>query len=141
MKYFKQAMLWGLKYGIPIGLAINYTVILIFSGIYGTSYLSFGYMLKNYVIGVLVGFGFSALPVIYKIKSWSILRQTVVHFISMLCIYLPCSLIAGWIPMSAVSITIFIIIFTVAYLCYWFSFYFYWKAKIRKLNVAIKNKK
>lgn len=134
-------MIWGLKYGIPIGLAINYTIVLLYSGTYGTTYLSFGYLLKNFIVSAIVGFGFSALPVVYKIKSWSLLKQTIVNFVSILCIYLPCSLIAGWIPVSAVSIAVFILIFIAIYLCYWFGWYFYWKTKIKKLNAAIKNRK
>jgi hypothetical protein len=140
MSYFKKAMIWGLKFGIPIGLAIGFTFILIFSGIYGGCSATFGYLLKQYVISAIVGFGCSALPVVYTIESWSKLKQTAVHFTSMICLYMPCAIIAGWMPLSPIPIASFTAIYIVIYIMYWFAFYFYWKHKIRKLNSVIKEK-
>ena len=140
MSYLKKGLIWGLKYGIPIGVAINFTIILVYSGIYGTSYLSFPYLLKNYIASVAVGFVCSGLPVVYSIKKWSLLKQTTMHVVSMLCVYLPCSIYAGWVSVKPISLVVFIVIFIAVYICYWLVWYFYWKLKVKKINEAIKNK-
>ena len=141
MNYFKKAMLWGLKYGIPIGLAMGFTVILIYSCFYGTSFLSFEYLMIEYVIFAIFGFSCSAMAAVYTVKGWSILKKTIVYFIALLCVFLPCFIIGAWMPASPIAIEVYVGIFVLFFLCFWLTWYFYWKAEVKKINFAIKNRK
>lgn len=41
--------------------------------------------------------------VIYDMKHWSLLKQSIVHFIIMLGTVLPCLLLSGWFPVEEVQ--------------------------------------
>jgi len=140
MKYIKQAIIWGLKYGITIGIAIGFTLILIYSGIHGMLYLSFENLLIEYIIFAISGFTFCAMAVVYKIEGWSLLKKTSVYFIALLCVFVPCFIIGACMPASPIAIAIYIGVFAIFFLCFWLGWYFYWKGEIRKINEAIKNK-
>lgn len=136
MKYIKKAVLFGLI-GLPIGVFIGTTITLIFIAVDGNSFANFGYLLRQYIIDCIIGFVFASVPVVFTIENWSRLKQTAIHFLVIISVSLPCAFIGGWIPFNPVSVAVFVVIFIVAYLCYWFGFYFYWKHKIKRINAAI----
>lgn len=138
MIYFKKSMVWGLKYGVPIGETIGFTIITILSFTVGTDFITPQYLLKELIVSAIVGFVSAALPVFYTIENWSTLKQTTLHFSLMLAVFIPCAIIGGWIDVTPLTLVMFIIEFVIIYICYWLIFYFYWKAKLKKINKQIK---
>jgi|LSQX01.3.fsa_nt_gb hypothetical protein len=45
----------------------------------------------------------SASSVIYDVESWSIRKQSLIHFLVMLVTVLPCLIISGWFPLSSAA--------------------------------------
>ncbi|MDD7363391.1 MAG: DUF3021 family protein [Firmicutes bacterium] len=50
---------------------------------------------STFLVGIIVS-SVAAASVIYEIEHWSLLKQSGVHFIAMLCTVFPCLLVSGW---------------------------------------------
>lgn len=138
MIYIKKGLFRGLM-GIPIGVFIGSTISVIIGQFFGS--VTMEIITASYLASIVLGFCFGALSIIFSIDHWSMLKQTVVHFIGMLIIFLPISLWAGWVPTEGLSIAIFIAIFIFTYLMIWFAQYWYWKGKVAATNEALKHKR
>ncbi|WP_102399360.1 DUF3021 domain-containing protein [Haloimpatiens massiliensis] len=138
MSYVKKALLRGF-YGITIGVFIN-QVIFVMMALRGSfpADVSVSIMVSQFVISSLLGFGIAACSVIFEVDNWSLLKQTVVHFILFSFIYFPAAVCGKWMPDNLNGKLIFILIYILIYVCYWFSFKYYWSRKARKINEEIK---
>jgi ABC-type multidrug transport system fused ATPase/permease subunit len=138
----KKVILRGLL-GIPIGVFINITIVLITSLIHG--YLSYEATspLKDYTIqysvSIVIGFVFAVASTIFEVDTWSILKQTVIHFIIISITFLPCAILAGWMKLDFMDILIYCMNFAIIYVVIWIVQYFIWKNRIVKLNRKLKN--
>ncbi|MFT9057342.1 MAG: DUF3021 domain-containing protein [Ethanoligenens sp.] len=139
MVYLKRALKWGII-GIPMGISIGAIFIMIFVGRYGTGFLSFPYLLRQYSIDMILGFICSALAVVYTVEHWSIPQRTAAHVTGTAVVYFPAATFAGWITMTPSGVAIFVTGFLVFYLCYWCGFYVYWKLKFRKINDVLRKR-
>lgn len=54
------------------------------------------YETKSCFIVGIISAAVSAATVIYEIEQWSLIKQTIVHFLTMLVTVFPCLLISGW---------------------------------------------
>lgn len=57
---------------------------------------------STFLVGVIVTL-VAAASVIYEIESWSLLKQSVVHFVTMLVTIFPCLLVSGWFKLNNIS--------------------------------------
>lgn len=96
----------------------------------------------NYVIcSAVVGLGFSVPTVVYDSERLSQPIKIFIHLGIAFAIYIPISLIAGWIPINqgfitmAISFVLMIIISFIVYL----GFYFYYKKEANKMNQKIQS--
>ena len=55
---------------------------------------------STFLVGVIISVVASA-TVIYDIEKWSLLKQSIVHFIIMLLSVFPCLLISGWFDLNS----------------------------------------
>ncbi|MGX7393652.1 DUF3021 family protein [Carnobacterium mobile] len=79
---------------------------------------------STFVTGLIIT-AVAAASVIYDIKHWSLLKQSVVHFIIMLGTVLPCLLLSGWFPVGeAQDILKIVVIFLVTGIVLWLLAYF-----------------
>jgi len=53
------------------------------------------------IVGIIIA-SVAAASVLYEIRSWSLLKQSVVHFILMFLTVFPCLLISGWFELHSV---------------------------------------
>ena len=144
----KKAILRGLI-GIPIGVFISTTIGLIISLIYGElSVVSNIGIISNpltaytfqYIISIVLGFTFAAGSAIFEVDSWSLAKQSIIHFLLSSLVYLPCAIIAGWVPVKMIAILYYFITFISIYIMIWAIQYFVWKDRIKKLNQKLASK-
>lgn len=146
--YIKKAILRGIL-GIPIGVFISTTIGLIISLINGqlavipaadeTVTPLIAYIIQ-YFISMVIGFVFAFGSTIFEIDNWSIAKQTIIHFLLISIVFLPCSILAGWVDLNLLSIAIYFTIFIFIYFAIWITQYFTWKNRIAKLNKELKNR-
>ncbi len=56
---------------------------------------------STFIVGIIIA-SVAAASVLYEIRSWSLLKQSVVHFILMFLTVFPCLLISGWFELHSV---------------------------------------
>ena len=86
------------------------------------------------LMGLVFGFG----SMVYSIRKWSYLKQTITSFIIYYVGFTPLAILAGWFPLSWINMIIFTVEFILIFLLFW-TFY-YWKAarEIKRINQKIK---
>lgn len=90
--------------------------------------------LLSFVVGALAG----GSSYIFRIESWSLLRQTVTHCL-VLSPILVIAYILKWMDNSVSGIIEYIVIFIGIYVVIWFSVYYSSKKHIKQMNKKIKN--
>lgn len=141
----KKALLRGLI-GIPIGVFINITIMLMISLSLGKvvnyrtalSEIPLNSFLINYIISILVGFAFASGTAIYQVERWSITKQTLIHFVLTTSVFIPSAIICKWTRPDIVSIMTYIVVFVIIYVSIWVIQYNFWKKRIRKINEKLK---
>lgn len=86
----------------------------------------------------LMGVTFSVGSFIFETAYWSITKQTAIHLLVTYALFTPLALLAGWFPLNNEWLVSFSIEFLVIYLIMWIIFMTIAKARVRKLNEAIK---
>lgn len=95
-------------------------------------------LLTYLVTANIVGLIFSFASFVFEREDWSILKQTIIHFIILLGTFLPIALWIGWVPNHLVPILICTGSFIIIYFIIWFVMTIYWKKKIAGLNNQLK---
>lgn len=79
---------------------------------------------STFIVGLMITslVGFS---VIYNVESWSLQKQSIIHFVCMLIIIFPCLILSGWFKIkSALDILKILGIFIIWGIVFWGIFYF-----------------
>ena len=129
----------GAKLITGMGMAMFYS--LLFLGIgyaNGMEVLETRTLLINLVVANAMGIIFSVASFVFEKEEWSLLKQTIIHFIILLGTFLPAAVWIGWVPNYAGSIFICVGSFVIIYFIIWFAMTMYWKKKIEGLNNQIK---
>lgn len=135
MSYLKKGIVRGLR-GLPIGLAIGYTVLVLMSATNQEIVLDFTITFANYAMAAFVGFYLSAVTVVYDIEDWSILKQSIAHSVLSLP-YIPLAFAIGWAPEDLSGRLLFIIGYFIIFIVIWLSFRYYWKKQAEQIKDAI----
>ena len=91
----------------------------------------------QYFLTGLIGTTFAATTVLFEIDSWSLLKQTIIHFIITSIVMYIAGFLCGWFPHKLSSTLIWFGIFIVIYVIFWISFSSYYKNKVKKMNEAL----
>lgn len=91
----------------------------------------------QYFLTGIIGTTFAATTVIFEMDSWSLLRQTILHFIITSIVMYVAGFLCGWFPHKLSSTLIWFGIFIVIYVIFWISFSSYYKNKVKKMNEAL----
>lgn len=129
----------GAKLAAGMGMAMFYC--LLFLGIgwaNGMETIETRTLFIHLVVANIIGMIFSVASFIFEKEEWSLLKQTMVHFIILLGSFLPVSVWMGWIPNHVSAILICVGIFIIVYFIIWFVMTIYWKKKIESLNHQLK---
>ena len=144
-KFIKRALL-GFIYGIFIGQTILileslmmrdgnfYPVATSLVNLAGTK---IGAVIIQYFLTGLLGTTFAATTVIFEMDNWSLIRQTLLHFIITSIVMYIAGFLCGWFPHTVVSTLIWFGVFIVVYVIFWISFSSYYKKKVQKMNEAL----
>ncbi len=96
-----------------------------------------GAVIIQYFLTGIIGTTFAATTVLFEIDSWSLLKQTILHFIITSIVMYIAGFLCGWFPHKLSSTLIWFGIFIVIYVIFWISFSSYYKNKVKKMNEAL----
>lgn len=150
---FRKALLRGFI-GIPCGVFISTTISILISviaGGFGGGYYSpvepgmakelggqLNAVVTQYVMSSVLGFAFGMGSAIYSMEEWSIIKQTVVHFLLSSVAMLPVAYVCHWVDHSVLSVVVYFAIFAAIYFLIWFIQQQYWKKRIEQMNQKLK---
>jgi len=152
----KKALLRGLI-GIPIGVFISTTISLLISiimGGFGGNYYSvvapeltkmmggeLNAVVLQYSMSCVLGFAFAMASAIFEIETWSMTKQTIVHFLITATAMLPIAYICRWVEPTVISLFLYFAVFAVTYFFMWIVQKRYWKKKIAQMNDKLQKNK
>ncbi|RFB14836.1 DUF3021 domain-containing protein [Bacillus sp. HNG] len=93
---------------------------------------------KNSIGSILCGWFFTVAPSYFEIRQLNLYQQTILHFLTVLILYLILALTIGWIPFTLKGVLLTLIIAVIVYAIFWTAFYLYFKHQARKLNADLK---
>ena len=96
-----------------------------------------GAVIIQYFITGIIGLTFAATTVIFEMDNWSLLRQTITHFIITSIVMYIAGFLCGWFPHTVGSTLIWFGVFVVVYIIFWVCFSLYYKNKVKKMNEAL----
>lgn len=91
----------------------------------------------QYFLTGIIGLTFASTTVIFEMDEWSLLRQTITHFIITSIVMYVAGFLCGWFPHTVGSTLIWFGVFVVVYLIFWICFSLYYKNKVKKMNEAL----
>lgn len=144
----KKKILFRSLLGAPIGVLVSLIITIIFSLSMGNGeYFPAPHELivwcgGNATIAVIVqticslfvGAVCGGSSVIWEIEKWSLLKQTLIHFVVIAVPFFGIGYILNWMPHYLYGALGYVGGFVVVYLLMWCSIYFSIKAKIKKMN-------
>lgn len=96
-------------------------------------------VLLQTVCSVLYGAMFAGVSVIWELDNWSILKQTVIHFLVVSIATLPVAYVTHWMHHSVLGMIIYFGIFAVIYAFIWFGQYMAVKYNVIEMNAKVKD--
>ncbi len=148
----KKAILRSLL-GAPMGLAIGYLIAIVISLISGDGKFlavspeleqAMGGELRAVVIQAVVmtvyGMVWAGTSVFWEMDNWSILRQTLTHFLITSLATFPIAYYLRWMDHSLAGVLFYFEIFIVIYFVIWLSQYSAMKKRVEQFNVKVKEK-
>ena len=91
------------------------------------------------ICSLIIGAVFGGASMIWESEKWSLLKQTVLHFLVISVSTIPIAYCMYWIPHTLRGIVIYIGIFFFIYFFIWLGRYFAMKKKIQAINDKVKS--
>ena len=116
--------------------AIPFIIMSIFSGIMKLQHIDDYSVTSTFITGLIIT-AVAATSVIYDVESWSLKKQSVVHFLIMLVTVYPCLVFSGWFPTKSILdlVKIFGFFLIVGIILWTNIIYFIWQDfKVINLN-------
>lgn len=89
------------------------------------------------ICALLYGAVWGGISVIWEMDDWSILKQSVVHFLISSIVTFPVAYFTRWMHHSVMGVLSYFGIFAVIYVIIWISQYLSMKKKIQQLNEKV----
>lgn len=137
--------------GFPLGVFIGYTITILISLINGTgAYLpavpqlalqmgsQLGAVVLQYALAGVLGAACAGGSCVWEMPDWSLLKQTIVHFLILTTSMFPIAWFTWWMPHTVAGALLYIGIFVALYLIIFAIMYFFWKSKIKRMNNCIR---
>lgn len=136
--------------GFPIGITIGYLITIIISLIFADGYYSpcvpslidaagseiNAVTLQALLCGIMGG-GFGAISLIWKIENWSIVKQTGIYFLAASLLMLPVAYFTHWMEHSVKGFLIYFGIFTLIFAVIWGIQLAIGKRSVNKINSGL----
>lgn len=129
-----KTFLWRSTVGVFFGgfLTVIITTAIILANDLET--LNAAKFVKSGVGTIFCGWFFSVTPLYFENGNWSLLRQTVYHFITVLILYFITAFVLEWFSFTPMSFLTFVMMFLGIYAVIWGSFYLYFKNVAKKMT-------
>ena len=98
-----------------------------------------GAVLLQYVLSGILGAACAGGSIVWEMENWSLLRQTVVHYLVIACSMFPIAWFTWWMPHTVPGALIYFGIFLVIYAIIFVVMITYWKRKVRQMDACIKD--
>jgi Protein of unknown function (DUF3021). len=133
----KEIIRRGLK-GIVIGVFLIHTIgVLMMLLSKESATFSKEFLINQYAAASIIGFAFGALNILYQYEKLGLIGATVLHFIGVSLIYIPCAKMAGWLVNDSGVIFSTITIFISTYFIVWLVCYLQWKKYVKQINMEL----
>lgn len=129
MKNFLIRSFLGIFFGAFIIVVLTSSVAL-----NGQETLDSMVFLKNAIGFMVCGWFFTTSTLYFENPNWSLGRQTLFHFLTVIILYFVLAFGIGWILFNWTSFLIMLTVFLVFYALFWTAFYLYFRNQARKLN-------
>ncbi|MBM7604893.1 hypothetical protein JOC75_002897 [Metabacillus crassostreae] len=93
---------------------------------------------SNMLGSIVMGIYFGSASLIFDIETWSPLKQTIIHFLFSIMIWLPLAIFIGWLPLEPLPLTLGIGSFVIVYLIFWYGIQMYFKRLEKEMNNSVK---
>lgn len=133
--------------GIPVGIAISYLITILMSFILGKGEYfpcvpelvtqmgsEMNAVLLQTLLSAILGAVCGASSAIWEIESWSLFKQTALHFVILSVTMLPIAYVLYWLQHNLISFLIFEGIFLLIFITIWLIQYLIHKSIIKKIN-------
>lgn len=117
--------------GLVLGLAVGYTISLIFAL---TNTLDIDMFIRSYFVCGGLGVGYTLLATIWNVNTLNKFQKLGFHYVLQLAMILAVNVIAKWFEFSLNQLIIAVLINTVIWLIFTGGFYLYYKVQINKIN-------
>lgn len=134
MKNFLIRSMMGIFFGSFLSIIMTYTVVLS-----GQETLDSGLFMKNSLGTILCGWFFTASTLYFEKYTWTLRRQTAMHFVTVTILYFILAFGIGWFPFTVPSFLLMLAVFLIFYTLFWTAFYLYFKNQAKKMNAELKN--
>ena len=94
--------------------------------------------LLQYVMSALLGATFAGASCIFELDRWSLLKQTIIHFFTVMPVMFIVTYVCQWVPFELAHILGFIGVFLATYILCWYTQYRFWSRKVRDVNKMLK---
>lgn len=129
MKSFLTRSLFGIFFGAFLSIVITGVMVL-----NGQETVDGGLFVRNSIGNMLCGWFFVASTLYFEIPTWSLLKQTAAHFITIVVLYFVLAYGIGWFPFTIPSFLLIIAVFAILYALLWSGMSYYFKHRGRKGN-------
>lgn len=143
----KKKLFFRLLLGIPLGIALGYVISILISLGRGEGAYSpcmpqleahvgseIGAVVLQAALCGLIGAGFSAGSLIWEVERWSLVRQTITHFLLSSLIMLPIAYFTYWMEHSLWGFLRYFGIFAGIFAGIWLSQYLSIRRQVAKMN-------
>lgn len=118
-------------------IAVLTTILFIYFGELET--INSSLYVKNSIGTIICGWFFTVSPMYFEIRKLKLYQQTILHFATIMILYLVLAISIGWIPFNPNTIFLTVLIAIVVYGIMWSLFYLYYKNQAQKLNEQLKD--
>ena len=96
-----------------------------------------GAVLLQFVLCGILGAACAAGSVIWENDNWSILTQSILHFLLTSLTIFPIAYVSHWMERTPQGLLLYFGIFMTVYLCIWLMQYLIWRRRVKQINKKI----
>lgn len=145
----KEIILRG-ALGLPIGITIGYLITIFLSLAFGKGYYSpcepelvavmgseIGAVILQTVLCGLLGAGFGASSIIWKLEHWSLMKQTGIYFLIVSVIMAPVAYFSYWMEHSVAGFISYFALFALIFVVVWIVQFIIGKHNVNEMNAKL----
>lgn len=121
--------------GFFVGATISYLMVIIEAMRPGAVTITlYGELLfVHFILTALLGFHLAGSSAVFNQENWSLLKQTIVHFLCMIPA-IPVAYYLGWMPKTSFGVITYVIFFFILYAVQWILSLLYWKKQAKDIG-------